>query len=141
MNDVPVRDLGVVTSIEMMFVLMFALASVALLGFVGRLHAGGLEVGNAAQAAARSASMTSSSAAARRAAQDSVDASPLVGRCADAPSTELTWSPSATGTWQGGAVTVTVRCRISDSTIAGIWLPGSRTLVMTDTQPIDRYQR
>lgn len=135
------RDDGVATPIEMMAVLVFAIAAVALLGFVGRLHAAGVQVTAASQAAARAASQQGDSRSAERAAQDVLDSSALVSRCASGPVGELTWVPSAAGTWQGGSVTVTVRCRVDNGALAGAWLPGARTITMADTQPVDRYQR
>ena len=50
------RDAGVVTPIEMMFVLVFVLLAVGFLGFLGRLHAAGVQVSNTSQSAARAAS-------------------------------------------------------------------------------------
>lgn len=135
------RDDGVATPIEMMAVLVFAVAAVALLGFVGRLHAAGVQVTAVSQAAARAASQQGDSRSAQRAAQDAVDASSLGSRCSGPAVSELAWVPSAAGTWQGGSVTVTVRCRVDNGALAGAWLPGSRTIAMADTQPVDRYQR
>lgn len=135
------RDRGVIAPIEVMFVLAFLLASVGLIGFLGRLHAAGVQLGNTSQAAARAASMEGGPIAARRAAETAVDASTLRGRCVGAPSTELVWQPSPTGTWQGGSVTVTVSCTVTNEGLAGMGVPGTRTLRASDTQPIDRYQR
>lgn len=135
------RDRGVITPIEVMFVLVFLLASVGLIGFLGRLHAAGVQLGNTSHSAARAASMEGDLSAARRAAEQAVGRSTLTGRCAGAPTTELTWQPSSTGTWHGGSVTVTVTCTVAHDDLAGIWVPGARTLRASDTQPIDRYQR
>lgn len=135
------RDRGVIAPIEVMFVLVFLLASVGLIGFLGRLHAAGVQLGNTSQAAARAASMEGGPGAARRAAESAVDASTLRGRCVGAPLTELEWLPSPTGTWQGGSVTVTVSCTVANDGLAGMRVPGTRTLRASDTQPIDRYQR
>ena len=135
------RDAGIATPIEMMAVLVFAVAAVALLGFVGRLHAAGVQVSAVSQAAARAASQQGDSASADRAAQDVVAASSLGQRCSGPPVSRLSWVPSEAGTWQGGSVTVTVRCTVDNGALAGAWMPGSRTIAMTDTQPVDRYQR
>ena len=135
------RDRGVVTPIEMMFVLVFVLAALAFLGFVGRLHAAGVQVTNTSQAAARAASMASDADEGRRVAEEAIAGSALVGRCRSAPSAEMTWEPSPSGTWQGGSVTVTVRCTVPNGELSRMWTPGDRTIAASDTQPIDRYQR
>lgn len=133
------RDRGVVTPVEMMYLLVFCLVAVFFLGFLGRLHAAAVEVTNTAQAAARAASLEPSPAAAEAAVRDTVDASSLSARCA--PVTTLRWSPSATGSWRGGSVTVEISCTVHNSELTGVWSPGSRTVVMRDTQPVDRYHR
>ena len=135
------RDRGVMAPVEMMYLLVFCLLALALLTYVGRLHAAGVEVTNAAQSAARAASQergsTSALVAARRAATDG----PLSSRCAGGPRVAMSWAPSAIGTWQGGAVTVTVSCSIANAALSGMWSPGTRIVTMRDTQPIDRYKR
>lgn len=135
------RDRGVVGSVEMMYLLVFCLVAVLFLGYVGRLHAAGVEVTNAAQSAARAASQASSESAARLAARASVSSGPLRARCARGTEVAMSWSPSAVGTWQGGSVTVEVRCTVVSASLSGVWTPGVRTIAMRDTQPIDRYRR
>ncbi len=134
-------DAGVATPVEMMYLLIFCLVVVMFLGFVGRLHAAGLQVANAAQSAARAASQAPDPAAAQTAALEAVDVYGLQARCAGGPSVSLSWDPSATGSWQGGSVTVRVSCEVRNQDLTGVWWPGKRVVVMTDTQPIDRYQR
>jgi len=34
-----------------------------------------------------------------------------------------------------------VSCTVHNRSLTGVWAPGSRTVTMSDTQPIDRYQR
>ncbi|MFN8023887.1 MAG: hypothetical protein U0Q03_20310 [Acidimicrobiales bacterium] len=135
------RDLGVVTPIEMMFVLVFVLLAIVFLGFLGRLHAAGIQVSNTSQSAARAASMASDPDEGRRAADEAVQSSSLATRCDPAPTTELRWEPSPTGSWQGGSVTVIVSCTVANDDLSGVWSPGRRTLSASDTQAIDRYQR
>ena len=132
---------GLVTPVETMYLIVFCMLAVAFLGYLGRLHATGVQVTNAAQSAARAASQASTPAAARAAATDSVARSPLRTRCSGAPHTVVSWSPSPTGAWQGGAVTVAVSCRVRNQALTGIWAPGSRVVTMRDTQPVDRYRR
>lgn len=135
------HDRGVVTPVEMMFVLVFLLIALGFLGFVGRLHAAGVQVTTTAQAASRAASLTNDSDAAARAAQDVVDASTLAARCSPRPTAELTWEPSPLGSWRGGSVTVTVNCTVANRQLSGVWTPGTRVVRVSDTQPVDRYER
>jgi Flp pilus assembly protein TadG len=135
------RDLGVVTPVEMMFLLGFVLVAVGLIGFLGRLHAAGVQVTSTSQSAARAASLSAGSDEGRAAAQAAVDASTLASRCSPHPVTDLTWQPSSTGSWQGGSVTVTVTCTVANGQLSGTWIPGDRTISVSDTQPIDRYKR
>lgn len=132
---------GVATPVETMYLLVFCLLAVAFLGFLGRLHATGVQVTNAAQSAARTASQAATPAAARLAATDSVERSPLRTRCVNGPRAVTTWSPSPSGAWQGGSVTVEVSCRVRNQSLSGIWSPGTRVVTMRDTQPVDRYRR
>jgi Flp pilus assembly protein TadG len=134
------RDLGVATPVEMMYLLVFCLVAVLFLGFVGRLHATGVEVTSTAQAAARAASLAADPTAAAVAAEAAVASSSLHTRCGGGASASLDWVPSAAGTWRGGSVTVTVACTVDNQSLTGVWSPGSRTVRMRDTQPIDRYQ-
>jgi hypothetical protein len=127
-------DRGTVSSVELMLVVAAVLAAVATIGALGRLHAAGVEVGGVAQAAARAASLAPDSTSARSAAAAVVGRSPLMRRCVVAPTTTLRWSASPLGTWQGGSVTVAVSCRIDG-------VGPRRTVTMTDTQPVDRFQR
>lgn len=127
-------DLGTVSSVEMMLLLAAVIAGVATIGVLGRLQAAAVQVGSVAQAAARAASMAADSTSARRAADSTVMRSSLRRRCAAPPTTSMRWTPSSLGTWQGGSVTVSVSCRIDG---AG----PRRTVTMSDTQPVDRYQR
>jgi hypothetical protein len=135
------RDAGVVTPVEMMYLLVFVVVATACITFLGRLHAASVEVNGVAQAAARAASMESTSQAGAAAARRTVAASTLAARCAAAPTAEIAWTPSPTGTWHGGAVRVQVRCTVTNTSLAGGLLPGARTISGADSQPIDRYQR
>jgi Flp pilus assembly protein TadG len=134
-------DDGVVTPVETMYLLVFCLLAVAFLGFLGRLHATGVQVTNAAQSAARAASQAATPSAARVAATGSVARSALRTRCVGSPRAVTTWAPSSTGAWQGGSVTVVVSCRVRNQALTGIWSPGTRVVTMRDTQPVDRYRR
>ena len=135
------NDDGIATPVEMMYLLIFCIVAVLFLGFVGRLHAAGLQVTTVAQSASRAASQAASPGDAERAARAVVDASPLATRCQNGAHTAMRWTPSSTGAWQGGSVTVTVSCRVTNQSLTGVWSPGVRTVVMADTQPVDRYHR
>ncbi len=137
----PATDRGVVTAVELMFLLIFCLAGLAFVGFLGRLHAAGIEVATMSQSAARAASLATDATTGRLAAQDAIERSTLGARCTEPPAVTMSWLPSPTGAWQGGSVTVTVSCRVDHETLGGLALPGSRLVRMSDTQPIDRYQR
>lgn len=132
---------GTATPVEMMYLLVFCIVAVVFLGFLGRLHAAGVQVTNAAQTAARAASLAPDPTSATRAAQASVAASPLVRRCQGGARTSMSWAPSPIGTWQGGSVTVRVSCVVRNQSLTGVWVPGVRTVSMSDVQPVDRYQR
>jgi hypothetical protein len=132
---------GVATPVEMMYLLIFCVVAVVFLGFVGRLHATGIEVTNVAQSAARAASLAPTPIAAQFAANDVVAASVLASRCEGTPAVSFSWDPSEAGSWQGGTVTVSVACTVRNQSLTGVWSPGARTVVMRDTQPVDRYQR
>jgi hypothetical protein len=132
---------GVATPVEMMYLLIFCVVAVVFLGFVGRLHATGIEVTNVAQSAARAASLAPTPIAAQLAANGVVAASVLASRCEGTPAVSFSWDPSEAGSWQGGTVTVSVACTVRNQSLTGVWSPGARTVVMRDTQPVDRYQR
>jgi hypothetical protein len=125
----------------MMYLLVFVVVATACITFLGRLHAASVEVNGVAQAAARAASMESTSQAGAAAARRTVAASTLPTRCASEPTAEIAWTPSPTVTWHGGAVRVQVRCTVTNTSLAGGLLPGARTISGADSQPIDRYQR
>jgi len=134
-------DDGIATPVEMMYLLIFCLVAVLFIGFLGRLQAAGVEVTNTAQAAARVASQAPNSSVAQQAAEDLVAASSLTARCGGGARVRVTWTPSSSGAWQGGSVTTQVSCTVHNRSLTGVWAPGSRTVTMSDTQPIDRYQR
>ena len=140
-NDGWRDDEGISTPVEMMYLLIFCVAAVLFIGFLGRLHAAGVEVTNAAQNAARAASLTSSPSAGLSAARAAVATSAMSTHCVGGADVEMRWTPSAVGTWQGGSVTVQVTCDVTYSRLAGVWAPGTRTVIVTDTQPVDRYHR
>ncbi len=134
-------DDGIATPVEMMYLLIFCIAAVLFISFLGRLHTAGVQVTNAAQAAARAASLAPNPTEGVVAAREAVDTAVLRHRCRDGAEVQLWWTESAAGTWQGGSVTVEVTCVVSYSALAGVWAPGWRSVVVSDTQPVDRYRR
>ncbi|GAA3346559.1 hypothetical protein GCM10020358_58010 [Amorphoplanes nipponensis] len=113
---------------------------VAVLLFVvlcGRLVAVQLDVDAAASGAARTGSIARTESAARaqaeRAARDT-----LAGRglaCSNAAV-----SVSTGGLRAGGAVTVTVSCRVPLADLVLLGVPGSRVVSATATSPIDQWR-
>ena len=138
--DLGARDRGAATPVEMMVVLLFCLMAVMFISFLGRLHAAGVEVTTVAQSAARAASLASGPTAARAAANEAVAVSVLATRCTDEPDVSLGWVRSDAGTWRGGSVTVRVTCVMANSSLASLWVPGNRTVRVSDTQRIDVYR-
>jgi Flp pilus assembly protein TadG len=135
------QDDGIATPVEMMYLLVFCLVAVLFIGYVGRLHAAGVEVTNAAQSAARAASLAPDPVSAERAAVAAAQTTQLGRRCRDGAQVTVHTTRSSTGTWQGGSVVVTVTCTIRTQELVGVWVPGWRTVVVTDQQPVDRYRR
>jgi hypothetical protein len=135
------RDAGVVGAVEVLILATACVVVVVFLGYLGRLHAAGVEVSNVSQSAARAASLEPDRARASSKAEAVVRSSPLARRCRGGPRTSLDASPSPTGSWQGGTVRVVVSCTVDHSSLGGIWAPGSRTISASDRQPIDRYTR
>lgn len=135
------QDDGIATPVEMMYLLVFCLVAMLFIGYVGRLHAAGVEVTNAAQSAARAASLAADPLSAERAAVAAANTTQLQRRCRDGVQVAVRTDRSAAGTWQGGSVTVTVTCTIRTQELVGVWAPGWRTVAMSDQQPVDRYQR
>ncbi|WP_420451664.1 hypothetical protein [Ilumatobacter sp.] len=135
-------DAGFVSVVEVVYIGIAALVAIVFLGFVGRLAASGIQVTNAAQDSARAASIEIDPVAADQAARSAVSRSGLPARCEGSPSTTMTWTPSAQGTWQGGVVTVIVTCTVANQTLTGgVWSPGVRTISVSDSQVVERYRR
>ena len=135
------QDDGIATPVEMMYLLVFCLVALLFIGYVGRLHAAGVEVTNAAQSAARAASLAPDPVSAERAAVAAANTAQLQRRCRDGVQVAVHTARSAAGTWQGGSVAVTVTCTIRTQELIGVWAPGWRTVAMSDQQPVDRYRR
>jgi Flp pilus assembly protein TadG len=139
--DAQVRDRGFVGSVEIVYLGIAALLAVVFLGYLGRLAAAGIQVTNAAQDAARAASLADDPTQAQTAVQDALRRSGLPQRCLGSPSASFRWQPSEIGSWRGSAVTVTVTCTVSNQSLSGIWSPGNRTLSVTDTQVVERFRQ
>lgn len=135
------HDAGVVTPIETMYVMIFALIAIAFLGYLGRSIGAGVEVTNAAQDGARAASIAVDPDAAQIAANSAVTRSGLPAQCRGTASADFAWQPSDTGDWRGGTVTVTVSCTVTNRSLTTLWSPGLRTITVSDTQVVDRFRR
>lgn len=130
------RDDGQSLGPELMLLLVVALAAWGFLSWLGRLNATAQDLENTAQSAARAASLESNPVDARASARRAVGASNLSTPCSAEPNVAMSWTPGPTGTWRGGAVTVTLTCSVENAepiTSAG------RTISATDTQVIDRF--
>lgn len=132
----PLRDRGS-TSVEVVLLMFVVLGIGLFLGYVGRLNAAGVQVANTAQAAARAASLANDSTEAQAAMDAAVAGSSLANYCIGGPSAKLE-APSAD--WFGSTVTVTVRCTVKQQALAGVWVPGERTLAVADTQVVERFR-
>lgn len=128
------------TAIEVLYLAVFVVISVALLTALGRLHTAGVEVADTAHSAARAASLAADIDDARLAAAAVATNGPLASRCRTVPVVDLDVALSPLGTWQGGSVTATVRCDLRPGELVPQWLPGPRTVSASDTQPIDRFR-
>lgn len=134
-------DRGVVTPIELMYVMIFALIVVAFLGYVGRTIAAGVQTTNAAQDAARAASIALDPDAGEAAARAAIGRSDLPATCAGTATADVSWVAGPEGAWQGGTVTVRITCQVTNASLTGVWTPGVRTLSVSDTQVVDRFRR
>ena len=130
-------DRGQAVGPEMLILLVVALAAWGLLAWLGRLNSTAQDLTNTAQSAARAASQQPDPTTAHIAAERAVAASDLRSPCTATPTVEMGWSPGPTGTWRGGAVTVTLTCTIDNrEPFTGT----GRTISVSDTQVIDRYR-
>jgi Flp pilus assembly protein TadG len=98
----------------------------------GRLAGAQINVDAAASSAARAGSISRSQAAAEQTARDD-----LTARGITCESTDI--SVSTGGLQPGGAVTVTVSCRVRLSDLSLLSVPGSRVVRASATSPIDQW--
>jgi Flp pilus assembly protein TadG len=103
----------------------------------GRLTSAQLDVNAAASAAARAASLARTDTAARLAA-DQTARDTLAGRAVVCKSVTVTVDTG--GLRPGGAVVVTVACRVGLADLALIRVPGARTLQATGRAPVDLWR-
>lgn len=135
------RDAGFVSAVEIVYLGIVVLAAIFFLGYLGRLGAAGVQVTNAAQDAARAASLQADADTAGSAAQQALARSGLTERCRTAPTATLQWVPEQPGQWPGSVVSVTVSCEVSNASLSGVWTPGVRTVTVTDAQIVERFRR
>ena len=102
----------------------------------GRLAAAQIDVDAAASSGARSGSLARSQAAAVAGAERTARAS-LASRGVTCESTDV--HVSTGGLRPGGAVTVTVSCRVRMSDLVLLKVPGSRVVQSSATSPIDQW--
>ena len=136
----PNNDQGVAGPFEILSILMFALATMVFLGYLGRLNTAATRITTTARSSARAASLAPTPDAGQDIALNAVARAGLNGLCAGSPIAKYRWAPSAFGTWYGGSATVEVSCVVTNQSLAGILIPGSRTIVVADTQPVDEFR-
>ena len=131
---------GVAGPIEILSILMFALVTMVFLGYLGRLNTAATRITTTARTSARAASLANTPDAGQDIALNAVARAGLNGLCTGTPVATYRWAPSAFGTWFGGSATVEVSCVVSNQSLAGVLIPGSRTIVVKDTQPVDQFR-
>lgn len=92
-----------------------------------------MDLHTAAAAAARAASLQRDPTTAQTAAQSAV-------ALADTGCTSLTVQVDTTGFGPGGVVSATLTCNVDLSDLAGLAVPGTTTLSVTATSPVDLWR-
>ncbi len=134
-------DAGQEMAVEIMILLPVVLGLVLATAWAGRYTTSRSRLADVAGAAARAASLEGDAAAGRSAATRLVDGSILPTSCDAVTTTYRVRAPEAgRGAWRGGAVTVTVACTVRNTTLAGVWVPGTTRLSGTATHPVDAFQ-
>lgn len=129
-------DAGAVVTETVLLIPVFGVLML-LVVFVGRITNADLDVEAAARDAARAASIANSAAQAQSAALASATAA-LEGdriRC-----THLGVDVDTSRFSAGGSVAVTISCAVALTDVAGIKLPGSKTLSARAIEVVDRYR-
>jgi Flp pilus assembly protein TadG len=139
-RDDHVRDGGFVGAVEVVYFGIFVLLAVVFLGYLGRLATAGIQVTNAAQDAARAASLSDTPGQGEAAANAAVQRSGLPARCLGGADVAFSFIGSELGSWQGGVVTVTVTCVVSNQSLTGVWSPGTKTVSVSDRQVVERFR-
>lgn len=131
------RDDDGAIAVETAIVAPALLVLMLLVVYAGRASAADADLRTAASAAARAASMAATPAAATATAEQvAVDNLHTAGIDCTQQSTTVDTSRFAAG----GSVTVTVTCVVSNTDIAMLAVPGTRTSTATSTHPIDTYR-
>ncbi|ROP28119.1 TadE family protein [Couchioplanes caeruleus] len=122
-------EMALLTPLLIMFLLLVVLC--------GRLAAAQIDVDAAASSGARSGSIARSQAAAvagaERTARDTLAARGVTCQ-------QTTVSVHTGGLRPGGAVTVTVSCRVLLADLVLLGVPGSRVVESTATSPVDQWR-
>ncbi|WP_285691333.1 TadE/TadG family type IV pilus assembly protein [Actinoplanes sp. NBRC 103695] len=128
-------DAGASTA-EMALLTPLLIMLLLLVVLCGRLASAQIDTDAAASSGARSGSLARSQAAAVAGAERTARAS-LAAQGVTCQSTEV--SVSTGGLRPGGAVTVTVSCRVRLSDLVLLKVPGSRVVQSSATSPIDQW--
>lgn len=125
-------DLGTM-SVEMVVLVPVLLLIVMIAVAGGRLVSAEGMVGAASRDAARAASMERSVGAARVAANESLAA-------ADTADADCSAAVNSADFGRGGAVSVTVTCRVELADLGLVFLPGSTVVSAQSTAPVDTWR-
>ncbi len=123
-------------ALELVLVTPVLVALLLFVVLVGRLAAARSDVDRAARDAARAASLARSPAEAVAAAQAASSAA--VGE--SLPCAALEVNVDTSNFEPGGTVTTAVTCTVALSDLAGLAVPGARTLQSDFREPVDRYR-
>ena len=129
-------DRGQALGPELMLLVVLALVAWAFLAWLGRLTAASQSIENAAQSAARAASLQDDPSTAQSAAESAVATFDVIEPCRSAPSVVVTWIAGETGAWEGGSVRAVVSCTINNPEP---FTSEGRTITAVDVQPVDRF--
>lgn len=134
-------DSGQEMAVEIMILLPVVVGLVLATAWAGRYTTSRSRLADVAGAAARAASLEDDATAGERAARRIIDGSILPTSCDDVSTSYRVVAPEAgRGVWRGGAVSVTVACTVRNTTLAGVWVPGTARLSGSATHPIDAFR-
>ena len=132
------RDRGAFAALELVLLVPFIIVVMLLIVGFGRVERGRQLVDQAAQAASRAASLTTSPGDAQTAARQA--AARTLGDGGVSCST-MTVDIDTSAFYAGGQVTARLSCKADLSGLALAGLPGSTTLKSDSTSPLEQYRQ